>query len=541
MTNTALLQYEYIRDDGDTPPLVNDSGADYVFNAWGYTKNSGDPLKHAGVTNRDSLLMNMTDGHQVDIDGYYLNMDWSIGDYSLHSVTGYRKQESRLPNTYTGVPGPISLFDATRDDDRDTFQQEVRLVSELDGPFNYVVGGFYQTNDDEFCVLQIVGFLDFFGLGTPDGFFNNNPQVLCNAQDATAYAAYADGTYDVSDQLHVSAGVRYNNEEKDWTGRPRRLIDLIDDNMLNGSLSVDDISEPLDLANFGKYPSGVVKNDKSWSDPTYRLNIAYDFSDDWFGYVSYARGFRSGGYNDQLGTTLDPITDLAAEPVDPETADSYEIGVRGSMLDDTVNMALTGYWVTYEDAQRTFNVSFPNGQQETLFFNAAELEVSGLEFEATWRVTEALTLRGNAAWMDAQYNDFQADTDFDGVIDTDLSDKEPTRSPEWMYTVNADYVVDLGSAGDLGFNVRMAYEDESIYGYSDVGSQYDTTLDAKTLWDASVTYNSPDDKYFVRAVGKNLSDQRYRTGSLSVATVWIMSAYGPPRYFGLEFGAKFDL
>jgi iron complex outermembrane recepter protein len=537
---SALFQFEYIRDDGDTPPLVNESTEGYVFSAWGYTANKGDPLKNAGVTYRDDNLMKMSDGHRVDIDGYYLNLDWEIGDFSLHSVTGYREQESRLPNTYTGVPGPISLFDATRNDDRETFQQEVRLVSNWDGPFNFVAGGFYQTNDDTFCVLQIVGFLDFFGLGTPDGFFNENPLILCNQQDATAYAGFLDGTYDISDRLHLSAGVRFNNEEKEWTGRPRRNIDAIDDGLFNGSLSIDDINDPIELANWSKYPSGVVEDDHSWSDPTYRVTLAYDISEEWFGYAGYARGFRSGGYNDQLGTTLDPITALAAEPVDPEYADSYEIGLKGDLFDGRANIALTGYWVTYEDAQRTFNVSFPNGGQETLFFNAAEMEVMGLEFEGSWRASENLTLRANAAWMDAQFNEFSADTDYDGVVDIDLSDKEPTRAPEWMATADANYVYPLGSAGDLAFNVRVAYEDESLYAYSDVSPEYDTTLDSKTLWDASVTFTAPEEKYFVRAIGKNLTDQRYRTGVLSVATIWIMSAYGAPRYFGLEFGTKFD-
>ena len=537
---SALFQYEYSRDDGDTPPIVNESSPESVFAAWGYTAPKGDPLKHAGITYRDDLLMKMSKGHRVDIDGYYLNLDWDVGDYTLHSVTGYREQESRLPNTYTGVPGPISLFDATRDDDRETFQQEVRVVSNYDGPFNFVAGGFYQTNDDTFCVLQIVGFLDFFGLGTPDGFFNNNPLILCNQQDATAYAAFVDGTYDFSDRWHLSAGLRFNNEEKEWTGRPRRNIDAIDDGEFNGSIDIYDISEPLELAKWGKYPSGVVEDDHSWSDPTYRVTLAYDISDSWFGYAGYARGFRSGGYNDQVGTTLDPLTPIATAPVDPETADSFEIGVKGDMLDGRANMALTAYWVTYQDAQRTFNVSFPGGQQETLFFNAAEMEVTGLEFESTLRATENLTFRVNAAWMDAEFNEFEADTDYDGIADVDLSDQEPTRAPEWMAGAEAEYVYPLGDAGDLAANLRVSYEDESIYSYSDIGSQYDTTLDQKTLWDAAIGWTSASDKYFVRAVGKNLTDQRYRTGVLAVATIWTMSAYGAPRYYGLEFGAKFD-
>ena len=122
----------------------------------------------------------------------------------------------------------------------------------------------------------------------------------------------------------------------------------------------------------------------------------------------------------------------------------------------------------------------------------------------------------------------------------DLSNKEPTRAPEWMAGAEAEYVYPLGDYGDISANLRVSYEDESIYSYSDIADKYDTTLDPKTLWDAAIGFTSANDKYFVRAVGKNLTDQRYRTGVLAVATIWTMSAYGPPRYYGLEFGAKFD-
>ena len=75
---------------------------------------------------------------------------------------------------------------------------------------------------------------------------------------------------------------------------------------------------------------------------------------------------------------------------------------------------------------------------------------------------------------------------------------------------------------------------------SDVDPAFDTTLNARTLVDASVTFTDADDRYYVRLVGNNLTDERYRTGVLSVATLWIMAAYGQPRYFGVEFGTKFD-
>ena len=90
----------------------------------------------------------------------------------------------------------MSLFDATRDTDRETTQFEARLASNSDGPLNYVVGAFQQTNDAKFCVVQLLGFIDlalpFASLGLPAQFNNNAPQVLCNQQDSDSLAGYVD-------------------------------------------------------------------------------------------------------------------------------------------------------------------------------------------------------------------------------------------------------------------------------------------------------------------------------------------------------------
>jgi iron complex outermembrane receptor protein len=534
--SNVLLQYEIVRDEGDTPPIVHESEDGYLWPLWGYPAASGDPHKSAGNTLRDDLLLKMTDGHRVDIDGFYLNSDWALNDnYTLYFNLGTREQESRLPSSYTGTTGPQSLFDATRDDDRETSQAEIRIGSDLDGNFNFTAGAFYQEDDTEFCVLQVVGFLDNFFLGAPPDFFNTNPLILCNSQEAEAMAFYVDGTWDVTDRFHLTGGFRYTDEEKSWAGRPRVNVFLLD-----GAPTLEQLGEPINGADFDQYPTGVVRNSKSWQEPTYRLIAGYDFSDDLFGFFGYSRGFKSGGYNDQLGTQLNPITDLAAEPTDPEIADSFEGGIKYSFAGGAANISLNAYYVEYTDAQRTFNVSFPGGGQETLFFNAAEMTVTGVEAEGSWAATDALTFNYNVSWMDAEFDTFQADTNFDGVIDVDLSGQPVTRAPELMGSVDGTYVHAIGGGHRLEWKLRASYEDESVSAYSDVAPEYNTMLNEKTLVDASVTFYDKDDRYFIRALGSNLTDEDYRTGSLSVATLWIMSAYGPPRYFGLEFGAKFD-
>ena len=547
---SALAQYELIRDNGDSPPSVNTTpiGApEFVFNNLGLTQDRGDAIKNAAVTDRDDLLLHMSDGHQVDIDGYYLNLDYTLGEYTLSSVTGYREQDSELPNTYTGEVGPNSLFDANRQDERETFQQELRVATDFSGPLNFVAGGFYQTDDTTFCVNQVLGFLDLLGVssdnfGVPD-FFDNNPQVLCNEQEAENWAVFGDFTYDFADRWSFGGGVRWTEEQKDWKGRNQVFYQALGGGF-DPNLTWEDFREPLDAANFNKYPTGVVKDNESWEEPTYRATISYEMSEDLFTYFTYSHGFKSGGYNDQTGTSGVAITPASAAPTDPEKADSYELGAKTDMLDNRLRLDVATFYVEYSDAQRDLVASFENEFgatfQETRFFNAADMEVYGLELQFTAAVTDNFTLRGNASYLHSEYNEFVADTDFDGIDDVDLSDADVNRAPEYQWNIDAIYDHEFFN-GDLRWLANANYVDEAIFVYSAVDPQYDGVTDEVTLLNANVTYTTSDEKYFVRLYGKNLTDEEYKVGELPVANLWTFSYYGEPRTFGMEFGMKFGM
>ena len=257
-----------------------------------------------------------------------------------------------------------------------------------------------------------------------------------------------------------------------------------------------------------------------------------------FGFISYSRGFKSGGYNDQTGTVVNPIPAAGLEPVTPEFADSFEGGLKTTFADGRGTFSVNAYFVEYTDAQRTLNASYPTGQ-ETLFFNAAEMTVKGIDIEGAFAATDELTLTYNLGYMDAKYDKFEADTDFDGVIDTDLSGNPVTRAPELMYSVSGNWSRPLANGGNIEINLRYSYEDENISSYSDLGAAFNTVLEDKNLLDFSIAYNSPDDKFYARVLGSNLTDDRYQTGALDVSGVWIMSTYGAPRYWGVQLGTKF--
>jgi iron complex outermembrane receptor protein len=388
-----------------------------------------------------------------------------------------------------------------------------------------------------------------------------------------SYAGFGDLTWQATDKLQLGVGARWTYEEREWRGRPQATVaDITGD----PTLTWQDFGEPLDLADFDRsdwagngpcrdHPTnagtliGVCQEKEDWSEPTYSARIAYQFNDDLNGYARYDRGFKSGGYNDQTGTQTFFVPALL-EAYDPEFADSYEVGLKSTFLDQRLRLNLAAFYVEYSDAQRSVvtsvcipreggTVTCPGGQegdpfQATAFFNAADVSVKGVELEGTALVSDGLTLRANVSYNDGKYDKFETDTDGDGVDDLNLSGLPLTRTPEWKWGLNALYQHEA-FGGRMDYNVVLSYEEENVFYYADRqifgsnASKYDSILDEKTLLDASITYTSADDRWFLRVFGNNLTDERYRIASQIVSNLWTHSQFGAPRNYGVQMGMNF--
>jgi len=569
-----LAQYEIMRDRSDAVPAYNDTppGGPYIWNALGFTRPSGDPLDNVGSTQRNEFLLRMGRGQVIDVDGIYLNMEWDIGVGTIYANAGRRTQDEHLPNTYTGAAPVnqdtgevISLFDATRDTTRETTQFEARFASNFDLPVNFVAGVFQQTNDAAFCVVQVLGFIDLaFDLqgtfGLPQQLNNSTPEVLCNNQDSDSIAGYVDATWEVTEQFSLSGGYRLTRDERSWEGRTQVRFDQLDDNLDNGSLSWEDFNDPLQAGNFNRFPGGVIVNDKTpgfsnlsetWTEPSWRVVGSYKFTDDLFLYGTISEGYKAGGYNDQTGTGKVMVPELT-RPVDPEFATNYEIGVKWETEDGRYRVNPTIFFTTYDDAQRAVNINAVSAQgvgfQETVYYNAAEVEAKGIELEFQAAITDNFRLRAQASYLDAEYKDFVINQP--GLTDPvsgatilefngDFSGLPVPRSPEFMGSIQGIYTWELGNGGSVDFAAEYYHEDENLFYIAAPGREYDAYLDAKDLINASVTYTSPDRNWFVRGYGKNLTDERYRIASQSVAQLWTHSQFGAPINYGVEFGIGF--
>jgi len=359
-------------------------------------------------------------------------------------------------------------------------------------------------------------------------------------------------------QVHPRRRFAYTRDERSWEGRTQVEFDLLDDNTFNGSLDWTDFNSAIQAANFKKYTGGVYVNQntpgfdnlaRTWSEDSWRLTGSYQFNDSLFSYLTMSRGYKAGGYNDQTGTSRLMVASLT-RPVNPEFATNYELGFKYESPNGRFRLNPTLFMTKYDDTQRAVNIiTEVSGTQfqETVFYNAAEVTSKGLEIEMQALLTDNFQLRAQASFLDAKYDTFTinqpglTDPATGGTIlpfQGDFSGLPVPRSPERSGSVQGVYTMDL-AGGSLAIAGEVYFEAENLFYISAAGRDFDAYLDEKTLVNLSVTYTDAEDRYFVRAFGKNLLDERYRVASQSVATLWTHTQWGAPVNFGLEFGAKF--
>jgi iron complex outermembrane receptor protein len=554
--------YEVLRDRSQTPAAVNvtptnaapGSATPYFTFALlglpGYTGN--DPINNAGVDNRNGYLLDMSQGHRVDADGLHLNTDWSIDPGTFTWVQGYRSQDSSLPSDYTGVVGPISVFDANRSDRRKTWQEELRFASKEIGNFNYVAGAFYQHDITKFCVAQVLGIYDLFGVPTPAGLqpggYNNNPQVLCNQQTEKSAALFGETNYKFTDATTLTFGARITRDSKDWIGRQQVFVQQLASptGAIVPTFTYQQLGGLMNAANFSAYPYGVVTDSHTWTQPTYRITLSHQFDPDLFGYFTFSRGFKAGGYNDQVGTSGAPITAAEKAPTDPEKANSYELGAKSEWLQRRIRLNEALFYVKYIDAIRQVVVPVVNlnGEpgEETLFRNAAQMNVYGIENEFTAQVTENFLVRVPFSWQHCEYNSFKT-LNATGTSTVDLSGLPVNRCPTITATLDGNYTFPIAATGGkLVLDANFNYVSKNLDTYSialPYSSFTQTYADARGLLGASITYTAPDDRWFVRVLGRNLADKVYKDSAQNVDPLWVWAFYGEPRYVGGEIGYKF--
>lgn len=584
----AQLSLEWFDEDSPSPPGINETPVDgldsqgifrsFLFNALGFPgiqttcKGRGDDcIYETGVSFRGDGL-NMEKGHRTDKFTVVLEQNYA-GNNNLNYYLNlaYLDQEERLPSTYTGEAFP-SLFDATRNVEREQFQAEFRVTSDYDGKFNFTAGVGYFVNELRWRAISYVGFTAIPFLADTNGDTIGDvpisifaPDVLCDienidaangssdivpglfvggngcllinptANDRTNYAPreqdgealgiYFDGTYALNDKMNLTFGLRYSDEEKDFFAPSGASLTDEQVTLFNNSDGSDALDKVVPLSQF----DFVIDESEEWDGISSRLGLDYQFSDNVFGYFMASEGFKSGSFVETCATTTSCGT-----PFDQEEATQYEFGLKSDLLNNTLRVNASIFFIEFEDVVRSQVVRITNRfgdpDQETQFGNIASQENYGGEVEVTWFPTERLSINANVAYLNCEYQDFETDLDGDGIND-DASGLEPNFCPEYQYYADAAYEFPMSNGGLLTFQGSVHHTPESEY--SVFNSDF-TQLEERTLINASIAYTDPEDRFRISVFGSNLTDEVFRVSANSVAGLWNFSMYGPRRQYGVE-------
>lgn len=394
---------------------------------------------------------------KLDVEQYggSLTAVYEAGWGTITSLSSYRYGTNKSLSDFDLTIVPLVLIDQNMRDR--TFQQELRFGSAGDGPFNWLAGVYYFNDTAFYEPLS-------FNPGTP------GVSAIRTKLKTQAFAGYADGTYDLSDQWSFTAGLRFSSETKKF---------------VRGSV------------NGFQVINGLKAN---WKDVSPRAIISYKPNSSNLIYLSFSKGFKSGQFN---------TVSLQATPVDPEKLMAYEAGWKLTIARRaTLNSSI--FYYDYTNFQTQI---FDPARGVTLLNNAQAARTYGFDVQLMWQVQDNFKLSAGAAYLNAKFKDFRnapitvpSPTGFGNVqVIRDLKGFSMARAPRLTANLGGDYTVDLG--GNSGSLVFSANGYASSKYYWDVGNR--VTQKSYMVANAQVEWRSVDGHWAVRAFGRNITDERY--------------------------------
>jgi iron complex outermembrane receptor protein len=289
-----------------------------------------------------------------------------------------------------------------------------------------------------------------------------------NITNTDAYAIFGEASYAVSDRLTLTGGLRWTNEEKEF---------IFDNKVLNLQGQV-----------VGQSIAGQA--DKIFSAVTPKLSGQFQWTPDVLQYLTWSRGFKSGGF-DNRATRLD----LATRPFAPETVDTYETGLKTELFDHRARLNLAVFYNDYKDLQVSY--SDPAYPGNSVRSNAGKAHTYGVELEADVRATERLSLQASAGYLFAVYDKYRNA----GGIGVNADGHRLLNSPRWSLSGAITYDVPIEIPGELRVGLNAQFQTKT---YFNALQRPQDEAPAQTFLNGVVTWQSPDPRWSVVLSGRNL-------------------------------------
>ncbi len=405
-----------------------------------------------------------------------LHIDWDLGFATLSSITGDSNQETsvRVPfNRHSS-----SAFDFDVQWDVESFSQELRLASSDEGTLQWLIGGYYYDNQRQRNL-----YLDFGG----------GPLLFQQSLDEVEnWALFANAEFQVSDRVTLTAGIRYDNED-------RKQSDLIG----GGDAS---------------------SSNEEWL-PS--VSISYAPNENMSIYGTISRGYHAGGPN-EIGS----IAAGAPAQFDPEFLTNYEIGVKGSSPHVALSYEIAAFFMDWDDQQIFTAFDAFN----RFIINAGKSEIWGLEAFLRFDPVAGLSLTGSVSILDAEYKDFFNPIDAEPFgLDPQLGGNDLLYSADFAASFSAQYITPISEGGvNLRLRAEVNHVGDRPFDATNVfiGESYTVVnlyAGAETeRWEAGVFAN-------------NALDEKYINGGFAFAdlTFPALATIGDPSVYGVRLSLRY--
>lgn len=432
--------------------------------------------------------------NKPEIYGASARVSWEVGEYSITSLTAF-KHTNPLNRNDLDATGAFGV-DQVREEDHDQFSQEFQIASPADARFNWILGLYYFSEENDIRNEYFLPFVDEqFGLPS-------NPDccllLLNGSSETEAYAVFGEGTYTLTDQLDLVLGMRYSDESRD------------------GDNNVQLVNFPSDALN------NVAEFDEaSFDDFTPKVGLNYTVSDQTFLYGSVSQGFKSGGFN---------VGSYQNTPFDPEEITAYEVGLKTDLLENRLRLNSAVFYYDYQDYQ------FQDVENNnTVIRNAAEAEITGIEIEGTALLGEGFSLDFGATYLDAEFANFTAlDPKRPELGFQVLDGRRLPRAPEFKYTLGLSYTAPIAS-GELTLRADYSWQDEVYFSAFNVQELYQDSYGWGKL---RATYEPSDGGWSIAAFMDNVTDEEIISNATfngDIIDSTVTGNMAPPRTVGVEF------
>ncbi len=448
------------------------------------------------------------DNNRVLNQGLSLTGEIGMSDtLTFKTISAYREGRTDTLIDFDNTPDPALDVPAFYEDWQ--FTQELQLLYQgerLQG----VAGLYYLEGRASGAFDTVVGAL-------------GSTTYTAGTVKTKSYAGFADMSYDLTDQLKLSAGLRYTRDTKTGTVLRQDFLGIRSPTFGNAAALL--------LRTRTNYT-----NERTFEKLTPRVSLSFMPNEDLNFYASFGQGFKSGGF-DMRGDAI--FTPTTVNGYEPETIETYEVGMKGAFLDRSLFVNLAGYYSNYKNQQITVQVPSLAGGIASFVDNAGKGVIYG--FEAETRIVPSRNFSATMAvgYTNADYKEFLTFA-AGGTTPVDVANARVFQNtPKWTANASFTWSADVGG-GRLALTPAVSLRsDVSMFEIPTPALDQD----GYALVEASINWTSGDGRYRIGVAGRNLTDARYRVGGYNFPGALfgnsIIGYYGPPRTFTGTVEVKF--